>query len=111
MAPAPGRATPYRPEGADNLKEEFREYGLPEWARWVVGTLKLTFAALLIVGLILPEVTPIAAAGMGLLMIGAVVAHLRVGDPLAKSVPALKSAGTLGSGRLLQRSRLNAAST
>lgn len=82
------RPTPYRPDGAASIQEEFDRYGLPDWAWRVVGTAKLTLAGLLLVGIFVPAVASFAAAGMALLMLGAVSAHVRVSDPAIKSMPA-----------------------
>lgn len=84
-----GRPTPYRPEGARNLAEEFRRYGLPGGFRRVVGIAKGTLALLLLIGIAYPTVATFAALGMALLMAGAFAAHWRVRDPLIKSAPAL----------------------
>jgi hypothetical protein len=40
------------------------------------------------VGLWFPEVTQLAAGGIATLMLGAVAMHVKVGDPLKKSLPA-----------------------
>ncbi len=82
------RATPYRPDGAANIEEEFRRYGLPDWARHVVGASKLVLAALLVIGIFFTPVAAPAAAAMALLMIGAISAHIRVSDPWVRSLPA-----------------------
>ena len=82
------RATAYRPAGAENLRDEFARYGFPDWVRKSVGTAKLSLAGLLLLGIFFPQVAAPAAAGMALLMISAIGAHVRVRDPLAKSVPA-----------------------
>lgn len=83
------RPTAFRPDGAANIREEFRRYGLPEWAWKAVGASKVSIALLLLVGIFVPAIAPVAAGALVILMIGAVGAHLRVGDPLVKSVPAL----------------------
>jgi len=54
-----------------------------------MGVTKLTLAALLVVGVAYAPLGVAAAAGMVLLMSGANVAHIRVRDPVVKSVPAL----------------------
>lgn len=82
------RATAFRPAGASNISDEFRRYGLPDWMRVAVGSTKLALAGLLLVGIVFPPVALPAAAGMALLMVGAIAAHLRVGDPLRKAAPA-----------------------
>ena len=56
----------------------------------VVGFLKLMFAAALIAGIWFPALTrPGAAVGIAFLMFGAVAMHVKVKDPLKKSLPAL----------------------
>jgi hypothetical protein len=70
------------------MKEEFQVYGLPGWAVGVVGFLKLLFAASLIVGVWIPALTQPAAIGLAVLMLGAVLMHVKVKDPMQKSLPA-----------------------
>jgi uncharacterized membrane protein YphA (DoxX/SURF4 family) len=83
------RATGYRPAGAENIREEFKSYGLPDWVRVAVGSTKIALAVLLLVGIVAPTVALVAAGVMAPLMLGAVGAHIKVGDPIMKSVPAL----------------------
>jgi hypothetical protein len=83
-----GRATPFRGGNAKNLGEEFAAYGLPFWFMCVVGVLKMGLALALIVAIWLHPMAAPAAVGMGLLMLGALVMHLKVRDPLTKSLPA-----------------------
>ncbi len=83
----PGKPTPWRPEGARNLAEEFRRYGLPDWMRQLVGAAKLSLAVLLILGIWYPILAVAAAIGIAILMAGAVGAHLKIGDPLRKALP------------------------
>lgn len=85
----PGRPTPWRPDGASNMKEEFSKYGLPDWLRVAVGFAKLALAGLLVVGIWFPPLAAGAAAALALLMLAAVIAHIRAGDPPRKSLPAL----------------------
>lgn len=80
--------TQYRGQKATNLKEEFAAYGLPDWAVWVVGTLKVGAALALLAGIALPSLVLPAAALMSVLMIGAISMHIKVGDPAKKSLPA-----------------------
>jgi hypothetical protein len=84
-----GKATNYRGGNARSLKEEFAVYGLPGWFMGVVGFLKLLFALLLIAGIWLSPLTKPAAAGMAVLMLGAVSMHVKVKDPLTRALPAL----------------------
>jgi hypothetical protein len=84
----PGKASPWRGGSAANMKEEFAAYGLPDWSMQVVGFLKLACAVGLIVGIWFPVVTRPAAILLGVLMMGAIAMHVKVNDPLKKSVPA-----------------------
>ena len=88
-----GRPTAWRGRGAQNMREEFAAYGLPAWSVGVVGFLKVTLAILLLVGIWLPVVTRPAAIGIAALMLGAVSMHLKVRDPMKKSLPALTLLG------------------
>ena len=82
------RASAFRGGGAPNLKAEFAAYGLPGWAYYLVGALKLSAAALLLVGLFVPALTLLGAALMALLMLGAVAMHAKAGDPGIRYLPA-----------------------
>jgi hypothetical protein len=83
------KKTPFRGGAAASMSEEFRVYGLPHWALMVVGTLKVGIAVALIAGLRIPELVPPATILLAVLMIGALVMHIKVKDPLVKSLPAL----------------------
>ncbi len=83
------KATEYRGSTAQNMKEEFIAYGLPEWSMYLVGFLKVAIAIMLIVSIwveVLLLYNLIVLAG---LMIAAVFMHLKVKDPIKKSYPAL----------------------
>ena len=84
-----GKSTDWRGGAAANMKEEFQIYGLPGWSVQVVGSLKLLFAACLVAGIWFQPLTKPAAVGIAVLMLGAVAMHLKVKDPLKKSLPAL----------------------
>jgi len=84
-----GSATEYRGGGAQTLKEEFAEYGLPEWFFYLIGALKVGSALALLIGIWLPVLIQPAAALVVMLMLGAVSMHLKVKDPFKKMVPAL----------------------
>ncbi len=83
-----GSSTAYRGGEAKNLKEEFATYGLPASMFYIVGTLKIICGVLLLVGLAYPPVVLPAAAVVVVLMLGAFVMHLKVGDAVVKFVPA-----------------------
>ncbi len=82
------KSTNWRGGNATTMKEEFAVYGLPGWSVNVIGGLKLLFAALLIAGIWYPGLTQPAAAGVAILMLGAIAMHIKVKDPLQKSLPA-----------------------
>ncbi len=82
------KPTSWRGGDAGSMKEEFAVYGLPPWSVRVIGALKLSLAALLLAGIWFPSLAKPAAAGVGLLMLGAVAMHLRVRDPIRRSLPA-----------------------
>ena len=82
-------ATSFRGGEAQSLKDEFAVYGLPSWFFYVIGTLKVSAAVVLIAGLWMPSVVLAAAGVVSILMLGAITMHIRVGDPASKSVPAM----------------------
>ena len=85
----PGKETGYRGGDAKNIREEFAVYGLPYWFMITIGVLKIGLALLLIAGLWLSRLIPVSSIGIAILMAGAVIMHIRVKDPLKKSLPAL----------------------
>lgn len=72
-----------------NIVEEFRQFGLPEWLRDLVGILKLTFALLLLIGIDRPPMAVMGGLGLATLMSAAFATHLRVGNPPFKMLPSL----------------------
>ena len=83
------KATIYRGGAAKNMKEEFATYGLPLWFMWFIGGLKVLLALALLVSFWRPELLRPAAIGMAILMLGAVGMHIKIGDALKKTTPAL----------------------
>ncbi len=83
-----GSATAYRGGEAKTLREEFQAYGLPDFAFFGVGALKIAAGATLLVGLWVDLPIRVAAGIVALLMGGALVMHVKVGDPPQRSVPA-----------------------
>ncbi len=73
---------------ATTMPEEFRVYGLPDWFRDTIRALKLSARSLMLAGLWIPELAILAGYGLAILMVGAVVMHVRVKDPVYKSIPA-----------------------
>ena len=87
----PRSATPYRGKDARTLRGEFEAYGLPAAAFWIVGGLKVTAGVILLLGIFapLPGLVSVAAGTVVVLMVGALAMHLKVGDPMIRSLPAL----------------------
>lgn len=72
-----------------NIVQEFKQYRYPDWLRDLVGILKMSFSLMLLIGI---ERVPFAVAGgvgIALLMLAAVVTHLRVKNPVFKMLPSL----------------------
>ncbi len=83
------RNTPYRGGAAHTMREEFAIYGLPPWFTYAVGGLKVGAALCLLAGLAFHVLVLPAAAVVSILMLGALAMHLKVRDPMMKSLPAL----------------------
>jgi DoxX-like family len=73
----------------DNIVKEFRQYGLPDLVRNVVGATKISLATLLVAGIWYPALAAGPALLMAFLMLCAQGAHLRVKNPWHKFVPSL----------------------
>jgi hypothetical protein len=83
------KETEYRGGEAKNLPQEFDVYGFPKGTVWLVGSAKVSLAILLIVGVWVDALVGPAAGALGILMLAAIAMHLRVGDRLKKSAPAI----------------------
>ena len=83
------QATPYRGGEAHSMREEFQAYGLPAWFTWVIGALKIGVAISFIAGLWISALVLPAALLLSVLMLGALAMHVKVHDPLKKSLPAV----------------------
>jgi hypothetical protein len=81
--------TPYRGGTAADMKAEFASYGLPNWSVYLIGGLKITAALALILGIYFESLIIPFASLLGLLMVGALLMHLKVKDPFKKTIPAL----------------------
>lgn len=85
-------ATKYRGENARNMKEEFSIYGLPSWSLYIVGFLKITIAAIVVLTTIFSSVSFLilpALIILCVLMVGAISMHIKVHDPFIKILPAI----------------------
>ena len=82
------KRTSYRGGAAQTLREEFASYGLPTAAFYLVGALKVVAALVLLAGLWWPMPVRAAAGAVVVLMVGAIFMHVKIKDPITKSVPA-----------------------
>ena len=82
------KKTPYRGGSSETLPEEFASYGLPPWSLWLVGSLKLGCAVLFLAGIWWSKAVAPAAIVLTVLMLGAIFMHVKVRDPLVRSLPA-----------------------
>jgi len=85
----PNRSTPYRGDNAQTMRQEFAAYGLPPLAMYVVGALKVGAALCLIAGIWFPFLVVPAALLVAVLMVGALLMHVKIHDPAKKSSPAV----------------------
>ncbi len=83
-----GKPTSWRPGNANSMKDEFKAYGLSETMMYLVGGLKVLFATLILLSIWFKNLTIPAASGMAILMLGAIIMHFKVNDPIKKSFPA-----------------------
>jgi uncharacterized membrane protein YkgB len=67
--------------------DEFRQYGLPNWLRDLVGILKMTFALFLLIGIERGWFAVLGGIGIAVLMGAAVFTHMRVKNPVFKMLP------------------------
>jgi predicted neutral ceramidase superfamily lipid hydrolase len=72
----------------DNIIEEFKQYGLSDLIRSMVGAAKISLATLLVAGIWYPALILYSAAGIAFLMACALYAHFSVSNPLKKYLPA-----------------------
>ena len=82
-------STSYRGGSAQSLREEFAAYGLPVAMFYVVGALKIVSGIVLIAGVWFRLPVALAAAVVAVLMVGALAMHMKVKDPVVKTVPAV----------------------
>lgn len=69
----------------DNIVKEFMTYGYPDWLRDLVGIFKISFAVMLMSDT--AQVVQVGSVGIALLMIGALVTHVRSKSPVYKMLP------------------------
>ena len=55
-----------------NIIQEFKQYGLPDWLRDLVGVLKMTLALLLLIGVERPQFAVVGGVGIALLRLSVI---------------------------------------
>jgi len=73
----------------DNIVKEFKQFGLPDLIRNMVGASKIAISTLLIAGIWYTVPVLYSALAMAFLMICAQIAHFKVKNPLTKHLPSL----------------------
>lgn len=73
----------------DNIVVEFKQYGLPDLIRNLVGASKIALATLLITGIWYTDLLLYSALSMAFLMVCAQMAHFKVKNPFSKHLPSL----------------------
>ena len=71
-----------------NIIKEFEQYKLPTWLRDLVGIFKISFGIMLLIGVFDERFKFIGAGGLSLLMIAALLTHLKVKNQIYKALPA-----------------------
>ncbi len=72
-----------------NVEKEFQLFGLSDVIRNFVGACKISFSALLLVGIWFPQLVLLAASGMAFFMVSAQYFHFKVKNPFQKHLPSL----------------------
>ncbi|MGP4082913.1 DoxX family protein [Pseudalkalibacillus sp. R45] len=75
--------------GAKYWTDIFDELRLPQWFRAITGFVQLIGAAVLVIGYWYGWVVVWAGIWLGITMLMACLAHLRVKDPFGKTAPAI----------------------
>lgn len=84
----PQKNTKWRGGNATTIIEEFKVYGLSKTLYYVIGFLKVSLAILLLASLKFSGLTLYASLGLAVLLLGSILMHIKIKDPLMKSFPA-----------------------
>ena len=68
-----------------NIKDEFKHFNLPKWLRDLVGIFKFAFAIMLLNDNL--QIVLFGAIGIAVLMIAAILTHLRLKSPFPRMLP------------------------
>jgi len=73
----------------DNVVKEFKQFGLSDLTRNLVGVSKIAASTILVVGIWYPQLVLGGAAAMGLFMVAAQFFHFKISNPFIKHLPSL----------------------
>ena len=73
----------------DNIVKEFKQYGISDLVRNLVGAAKIALSTLLVAGIWYEDLVLVPALCMAFLMICAQIAHFKVKNPWSKFVPSV----------------------
>ena len=73
----------------DNIVKEFKQYGLSDLTRTIVGSSKIALSTLLVAGIWYPDLVLVPALLIAFLMLSAQYFHFKVGNPWQKHMPSL----------------------
>ena len=73
----------------DNIVKEFKQYGLSDLTRTIVGSSKIASSTLLVAGIWYPDLVLIPALLIAFLMLSAQYFHFKVRNPWQKYMPSL----------------------
>jgi hypothetical protein len=73
----------------DNVTKEFKQFGLSDLIRNIVGAAKISLAALLIAGIWFPDLVLTSSLLMGLFMVSAQFFHFKNNSSIQKRIPSL----------------------
>ncbi|WCK52600.1 DoxX family protein [Aneurinibacillus sp. Ricciae_BoGa-3] len=75
--------------GAKKARENFQHLNLPDWFRLLTGVYQTIGAVGLVIGFWLPWFKGLSGIWIAIMMLVAIVLHLRVKEPFLQSVPAI----------------------
>ncbi|TYB76285.1 DoxX family protein [Bizionia myxarmorum] len=84
----PTKPTKWRGGNAQTIVEEFKVYGLSKNFCYVIGFLKVSLALILLASILFDFLNLIGSIGLSILLLGSIIMHIKVKDPLYKSFPA-----------------------
>jgi len=73
----------------DNVVKEFKQYGLSDLIRTIVGSSKIALSTLLVAGIWYPDLILIPSLLFAFLMLSAQYFHFKVSNPWQKHMPSL----------------------